>query len=236
MRREMRVLQRAWRGQELHPSRLILSGVGPYRASEAAEALVRSGCRGLVSIGLAGGLDPALRCGDVLVPRRLMLAGGVSVRASDSWRDSLLDALAVHVHVCDGDLVTVSRAVATARGKAQLAKRTGAAAVDMEAAAVARVGARHGCAVLALKVIVDIRDHSLPEGLERALDEYGGVRAGALGRALLGSPGLLTALPGLARACRIAESVLYALAARIGPGLRLSEAVSPGSDRERYAY
>ena len=48
----------------------LAAGGGPGAATRAADDLVRRGATALLSFGIAGGLDPALRTGTVVVGRR----------------------------------------------------------------------------------------------------------------------------------------------------------------------
>ncbi|MGH8201914.1 MAG: purine and other phosphorylase-like protein, family 1, partial [Steroidobacteraceae bacterium] len=47
---------------------LAVSGIGENAAAAAARRLVLAGAGALASFGMAGGLDPALICGAVLLP------------------------------------------------------------------------------------------------------------------------------------------------------------------------
>ena len=49
-------------------SLLALSGIGGAAAAAAAQALVDSGVSALMTFGMAGGLDPALKPGSVVIP------------------------------------------------------------------------------------------------------------------------------------------------------------------------
>lgn len=237
MRREMQVLRRAWRGQAVDPASLCLCGIGPRRAREAASALLEGGRPGLVSIGLAGGLDPELRCGDILVPRQVMHVDGRRFDLDGPWRERLMQVLIGQSRVRTGDVVSVPEVAASPQSKAALADRTGACAVDMEAAAVVQACDQHARPALVIKVIVDVREHGLPRSLGRTLDHFGSVRPAALALELLRGPGLLRHLFSLARACREAEAALLGVAACVGPDLQLARC-APVSEPPgpRYPY
>ena len=49
-------------------SLLALSGIGRAAAAAAAQALVDAGVSALMTFGMAGGLDPALKPGSVVIP------------------------------------------------------------------------------------------------------------------------------------------------------------------------
>ena len=55
----------------------IAIGGGTVAGAEAAaERLVREGVTALVSFGIAGGLDPALRPGTIVVPQEVLMDDG----------------------------------------------------------------------------------------------------------------------------------------------------------------
>ncbi|HZC87472.1 MAG TPA: hypothetical protein VE266_10795, partial [Steroidobacteraceae bacterium] len=55
---------------------LILSGVGSAAAANGARRLLDAGARALLSWGLAGGLDPSLTAGTVVLPREVISPEG----------------------------------------------------------------------------------------------------------------------------------------------------------------
>jgi adenosylhomocysteine nucleosidase len=153
---------------------LKVSGMGRDRARRAALELVDAGADALLSWGTAGALDPALVGGSVLLATEVISPDEASgprarFRTSLPWRKRIGSALATHAPVFERALFTCSTPVATTQAKANLFLRTGAAAVDMESAAVAEVAASHGLPFMAIRVIVDTAKDSLPEALVRAL-------------------------------------------------------------------
>jgi len=117
------------------PLGLVRAGGGlPAGAQAAAEWLVSQGVDGLLSFGLAGGLDPALRAGTIV------LAAGVR---EDGRLTTTDPALSARFGQADGVLLAGSAVLAAACEKAALFAATGALAIDLESGAVARVAARH---------------------------------------------------------------------------------------------
>ena len=122
---------------------VVCGGIGAESARRAAEAAICLYHPALiVSAGFAGGLDPALRAGDMLIPRHVIDAG-------DGSRTE-------HPHG-EGVLLTIGE-VAGREEKARLSEAFGADAVDMEAAAVARSAEAHAVPFLACKVVSDASD------------------------------------------------------------------------------
>jgi nucleoside phosphorylase len=165
--------------------RCYQSGPGTLRAGECAAAALADGAVGLVSWGLAGALEPTLRAGDVVLPRRVLAASGEAYPTDADWRAALRAALAPDVAVVEGDLLTAASALLDRSSKAAAARSTGAAAVDMESAGIAAVAARAGARFVAVRVIVDTAHDALPDDAEAWLDERGNRRPHAALRAVL---------------------------------------------------
>ncbi len=126
---------------------LVCSGMGAEAARRAAEAIINLYHPELIiSAGFAGGLNPTLPAGHMLMPRQV-------IDASDGSRSDR--------GFGEGVLVSFGT-VADAEQKARLADAYGAHAVDMEAAGVARSAEAHGIKFLACKVISDATDSRMP--------------------------------------------------------------------------
>ena len=155
-------------------------------AAAAAARLVERGVRGLLSFGLAGGLDPALLPGAVLVPPTVLLD-------DDRW-EADPDLIVRLGGPTAGAIYGGGQVVATASAKASMHALTGAVAVDLESAAVARVAQRHGLPFAILRAICDPASRDLPSAALAALDAEGRIGAWRVGTAVLARPWQIPAL------------------------------------------
>ncbi len=172
LEREVRPLVRHWRVNEReHDGRryrfyegsqavLVCGGIGPEAARRAAEAAIVLYTPDVVySVGYAGALDPALKVGDFLIPRRVINLG---------------DGSSTEIAKGNGTLVTQGLA-ATAAQKSKLRESYAADAVDMEASGVAHAAETRGISFSALKVISDEFEFELPP-IARFVDTEGHFR------------------------------------------------------------
>jgi adenosylhomocysteine nucleosidase len=196
---------------------VAVSGMGSRAAAVAAAALVDAGATALVSWGMAGGLDPALPAGAICLPAVVISrsdqadVGTVSFGTDPHWREIVTAAIARRRIVVGGKLLTHPVAIEDVAGKAAAFRETGAAAVDMESAAVAEVAVSRGLQFIAVRVIVDTASDTLPEAV-LAASGGGQVRMPRLLQGLLRHPGDIAPLLRLARRYRAATHALVAVA------------------------
>jgi adenosylhomocysteine nucleosidase len=181
----------------------IAIGGGTYAgALLAAERLVRNGARALVSFGVAGGLDPALRPGTILVPHEV-LTDGRRVPTDPALNRRLGRQSEIILYGAD-------RIVASAVAKTALFIATRAGAVDIESGAVALVAARHGIPFAVLRAICDPAERDLPPAALIPPNRHGGIRLSRIIGSVLKQPAQLPFLPALAADAAAAHRALRA--------------------------
>ncbi|MGH8149844.1 MAG: purine and other phosphorylase-like protein, family 1, partial [Steroidobacteraceae bacterium] len=193
-------------------ARLAVTGVGCTAAAEGARRLIASGCGALASWGLAGGLDPSLPAGVVLLPEEIALAERPTLRTASDWMERSARSLGPLRPRVGGKLLTSPRAFGAAAEKARAFRETGALAVDMESYAVAEVAAASGVPFVTMRVIVDTALDGIPPALAGATDAAGRVSVPRVLLEIAARPAGLAALLRLARRYRIAMRSLRAVA------------------------
>src|SRR5258708_9856892 len=112
-----------------------VAGGGDHVRLEAALDQLASAMDGIISIGIAGGLEPGLRPGRWVVADAVRDAGE-AIPTDPAWTDRLTRRLP---RAAKGLLLGVDALVATAAQKAELHRTIGAVAVDMESHIAARI-------------------------------------------------------------------------------------------------
>ena len=129
--------------------------------------------RGVISFGVAGGLDPSLKPGDVVVATEV-LAGDTRWLAGLALNEDLVASVAMgRRRVVRGSLAGAEQVVSARALKAALHLETGAAAVDMESHIAAAYAAEAGLPFAALRVISDPATRALPALAMAALKPNG---------------------------------------------------------------
>lgn len=197
---------------------LACAGADSGRARAAALRLVEAGVGALVSFGVAGGLDPDLRPGDLLLAEAVVFEDR-RWPCDAAWRGRVAAQLAGHKN---GMIAGSPGELASAADKARLFRESGASAVDMESHAVAAVAAVAGLPFLALRAIADPAGLSLPRAVLGAIDAEGRSRTGLIVGRLAFRPWELPALLALGRHYGHALRALEKAAAASKGGLLLT--------------
>lgn len=145
--------------------RIGVSGANAARAEEIARSFCKEGADAIVSVGVSGGLDPALE------PGALILAESVAEWGGKRWDcdKNLLIALGGATGGLDGGrrikigpVFGSDKIVEDAAAKATLYREHGCIAVDMESHGAARAAAHAGAPFIAIRAIADPADRALP--------------------------------------------------------------------------
>jgi adenosylhomocysteine nucleosidase len=154
---------------------VALSGIGAERAYAAGSVLVAQGATSLLSWGYAAALDDRLRPGCLLLPEVVIGADGEIHPVSAEWHRRLYQILSAKRSVRTDALVESHAIVRNSAEKRALAKRTQAAATDMESAAHARLAQEHRLPFISIRAITDAASTDIPASVLRALDAQGHV-------------------------------------------------------------
>ncbi|MDQ0391963.1 phosphorylase family protein [Labrys monachus] len=180
-----------------------------------AEALAAGGVAGLASFGIAGGLDAGLRPGTAVLARWVAGAGG-RWTADAAW-------LAALTARCPGmvaaGIVGSDHAIGTPQARQGLQASTGAAAVDMESHVVAEMAQAHGLPFVAIRVVADAAERTLPAAALIPLRPDGRPDIGRILAAVAADPGQIPALIRVARETGKAFASLRRVRRQLGLGL-----------------
>jgi adenosylhomocysteine nucleosidase len=192
--------------------RPIVSGGDPRRLAALLAALGGEAAA-VLSFGIAGGLDPALAPGDLVVSTRVRGSTGDAFPADMGWAAALARATGARL----GGIAGARSVVGEPAAKRALHLATGALAVDLESEAAAAFAAAHGLPFAALRAVADTAGESLPAAASVGLTPEGRPAAGRVALALLRRPRDLPALFAVARRARTALASLERAAAAL-PG------------------
>ena len=173
LRRELREIENAT-GISSQVEFQVL-GVGPERAGAAMAALLedlpsrRSKVDGVLLIGVAGGVDPELETGDLLLADRHALQNGASQGAgqaikpdADMLQSAQKAALELSVPIFNGGSLTVDHLVAEPHEREFLRTEYQVYSVNMEDYRAAEAAQNAGVPFLSVRVVLDTASQRLP--------------------------------------------------------------------------
>ncbi len=191
-------------------------GPGAVAARSAALQLADAGVNGLISWGLAGGLDPALKPGQIVLANEIRTIDGQGRIAPLGDLAGLHQTLIGRLAGQSGSLVQVDAPLVQSSEKYALSQSSGAIAADMESAAICEVAIEQGLSFLAIRVIIDPVDQTLPDIALSGL-EGTHLATGRVLRELLASPAQLPGSLLLAARFMRARASLRRVARLIAP-------------------
>jgi nucleoside phosphorylase len=181
--------------------RVLVTGMGRHNAETALLGILHGWRPELVlTCGLAGALNPELDVNTVVYDAADALALAKPLAAAG--------ALPAHL-VCHDEIVNCSGP------KAELRRRTGADAVEMESGRIREICQTAGIPCATVRVILDTAEEDLPVDFNQFLTAEKRLRCGKLGIELLKSPPLAVRLLALQRRTREAARRLARVLAQI---------------------
>jgi len=197
-------------------------GIGSDRAARGlqwAAEVVRPTV--VAATGCAGALRSGIGVGDVVVADAVVDASGAERATSAEWRERYHRAgLAAGLISHSGRILTSEVMLLDPESKRHAAERSGALAVEMEAAALADSCLTKGVEFCAARVILDAADVHLAPELPTLTNPDGTVCAPAVVRALARRPGLLREFLALRSTLQICKRSLGRLHFQLVRGLR----------------
>jgi adenosylhomocysteine nucleosidase len=194
-----------------------ITGGGAQRARRGAERLCDQGVAGLVSFGLATGLAPVLRPGDVVIADRVVLPDGEALPTDGAWRAALLQRLAGSgLNLRVARIAGSDEALTSAAAKRRAFQITFAAALDTESHGVAQVAAAAGLPLLVVRAVAEPAEAMRPGIAFAATGDDGQTRTLAMMGHLARRPWEIPAAWRYSKNGRLALDALRRIAA-VGP-------------------
>ncbi len=211
---------------ELHGEEVVMvaTGIGITRAREAARRALQMlpSPRLVISTGVAGGLSPELKAGDLVIADPLLIeteSGGYeeAARIAPATIELARAALGRRgVNAAAGPMLTARRVLSSAQAKGQAYARCGAIAVDMESAAIALEMAGCGAPFICIRAVIDEAGDEIPGELAGQSGEVSPLKAAAY---FVRNPAALARVPAILKnLSRATASIAAALSALCSPG------------------
>lgn len=162
---------------------VFVAGMGAPNGQQVVQQAKREGAKGIVSLGYCGGLDPALRAGDIVIPE--MVVGNNEIKTSAGWRRQLIKKLENQFSVLSCPLLSVESVVKSPAEKAELFNRYKACAVDMESLRLAQLAAENNLEFIAVRVVHDPASQVIPVAFNNIINSNGSINGWNLIKGLI---------------------------------------------------
>ena len=168
MEQELSGVRQALKGRESWPVDLRVIGVGKRQAQAGVGKILDarhwSPGDGLLLLGFAGGLDPSLKVGDLLVPISYYQESGALLLAdTEMWQHARLAAAESTITVVQGNTLTVDQVIGAPADKKELYRQHQVSSVNMEDYWVAEVAAEARVPFLSVRAVLDPVYQELPD-------------------------------------------------------------------------
>jgi nucleoside phosphorylase len=185
---------------------LVATGIGIAHGRESARRAFQrlAQPRMVISTGVAGGLAPELKTGDLILADRMLMESGeagsyeqVARIASDTMQAVQNRLNSAGMTAAVGPMLTARRVLSRAADKREAHAGSGGIAVDMESAAIALEAAKCAAPFVCIRSIIDEAADEIP-GAELA-DEAGHVSPLAAAAYFMRNPSVVTWIPAILR-------------------------------------
>ena len=173
---------------------VICSSSDPQQLRALLTVFDPTSIRGVISFGVAGGLDPTLKAGDIVVATEVTAGDARWFAGLSLGEEQIARATLKRRRVVRGVLAGAEEVIVAQARKAALRMTTGAAAVDMESHIAAAYAADYGLPFAALRVISDPAHRTLPSLAKDAIKPNGDIDLAMILRGIARNPRALRGL------------------------------------------
>lgn len=195
---------------------LYIAGMGAKQAHAAAELLIARGATALLSWGSAGGLQPKLLPGNLILPKTVSYPKKGIFSTDHGWHNRLVTRLANHLDIHTESLAQSHTVLRNPAEKFDFGKQEDAIAVDIESGSVAEVADEKNLPFMAIRAIADPLEQNIPPSALTAIDERGRLRPFHLLGTLARRPADFLLLNQLRRNFSAARTALTTVARLVG--------------------
>jgi hopanoid-associated phosphorylase len=191
---------------------VVCSGAREAVAYQQAENLVAQKATTILSFGLAGGLNPALKPNTLVIGDRVVMENGKTIRCDEKLTALLQRACP---QAKKGGVYGSTHLVPSPAEKRPLYEKSGCLIVDMESHVAAEVATKHHIRFGILRGVSDTADETFPPAALVGINPNGSINVGATLVSVLKQPGQVPALINL---FKNTDAVLKNLK-RVAPGV-----------------
>lgn len=192
--------------RRIHNAEIACAGARPQKARWLARELVKNGAKRIMSFGIAGGLEPGLPIGSMIIGTHVASHDG-QWTCDAAWINAMTQKLP-EAHC--GGVWGSEFLVPTAKDKRTLYEKSRCLIVDMESQCAAQIAAEAELPLAVVRVVCDSSDMDVPPVVMAAVNEDGSINALKAIWSLMRSPRQISSLSYVMRGTNKAMKVLDA--------------------------
>ena len=195
---------------------VVVAGGKNLGLGSKIEHVIARGAHAIMSFGIAGGLDPSLQVGDVIIASEVFSFDDELFPTDGKWLENLRAALpdTKMGRFAGSDVLALEPML-----KESFYHQSHAMIVDAESHIAARTAQQYGVPFVGIRAVSDDARQSLPPAAAFALNDEGRIDYSAVMLSLLDEPSQWRALIRTARDTNTAMKALLRCLELLGPGL-----------------
>tara|TARA_B100000886_G_C20384684_1_gene475494 strand:- start:385 stop:1059 length:675 start_codon:yes stop_codon:yes gene_type:complete len=142
----------------------------------------------IISFGFAGSTTEKLRCGDIIMPKKIVSKSGLINETSEKYRKYFIKKLPKNSF--EKILYTSDQIINSITKKEEIFDRFNAFAVDMESASIQKIANEQDISFVCIRVILDDKLLCFPEEIENIFNKQSKISKIEIVKLLIKKPGL----------------------------------------------
>ncbi len=207
---------------------VFLTGIALRKSEPGLRFLLEQSMDVCICSGLAGGLRPSLKAGEIFVPDAVVESAKNSTRACNQ---ELVEIAAGMGATRVGRILTTKNVLGQVQSKKDAASH--ADAVDMESFAVVTIASEKWIPAAVVRAVSDTFDEELPLDFDRASNSRGEISVGRLALQLLAKPRRISAAIAFGKQSTLAAANLANFLDRYIPAVRNNMPVGKPAARQQ---
>ncbi|MBL8686939.1 MAG: hypothetical protein JNK86_05685 [Alphaproteobacteria bacterium] len=170
-----------------------ISGGDLLIAQKTTEFFIQKQAKGIISFGFAGGLDPSIPVGGIIIPTAIRTIDNLLFEVHRNWRKKIIHLMA-GIRIYSGTMLGSDNPIIEKKIKADIYHKFGTIAVDMESHVVASICNKNDVPFCAIRVVIDTANTSLSKQTADIMQKDGSISVSRAIKTILNYPRALKEL------------------------------------------
>ncbi len=170
-----------------------ISGGDRLTAQKTTEFFIQKQAKSIISFGFAGGLDPSIPVGGIIIPTAIRTIDNLLFDVHQNWRKKIINLMA-GIRIYSGTMLGSDNPIIEKKIKANIYHKFGTIGVDMESHIVASICNKNNVPFCAIRVVIDTANTSLSKQTADIMQKDGRISVNRAIKTILNHPSVLKEL------------------------------------------